>query len=208
MTNYPSSKEFLDMPRSMFARLFVMAAAAAVMVGIAAAQLKVAVINSQQAVLQTAEIKKASADLEAKFKPRTAEIEKLRKDLEGIQQKLQGGGEKLSQQAAADLNAQGQRVQRELQRMSQDLQEEVDAERNEILTKSSQHMQAVVRKLAEERALDVVVDADSDPLRKAHVGHHEGRHSCLRPGVSREVARIGRWPAISNTTESRTHGAR
>ncbi len=45
--------------------------------------------------------------------------------------------------------------------MSQDLQEEVDAERNEILTRSSQHMQAVVRKLAEERGLDFVVDAGS-----------------------------------------------
>lgn len=148
------------MLRNTFARLFVMVAAASVMAGMAAAQLKVAVINSQQAVLQTAEIKKASVDLEAKYKPRTAEIEKQRKELEGIQQKLQGGA-KLSQQVAADLNAQGQRIQRDLQRMSQDLQEEVDAERNEILTKSSQHMQAVVRKLAEERGLDFVVDAGS-----------------------------------------------
>jgi outer membrane protein len=149
------------MLRNTFARLFVMAAAASVVAGFAAAQVKVAVINSQQAVLQTAEIKKASVDLEAKYKPRTTAIEKLRKDLEEIQQKLQAGGEKMPQQAAADLNAQGQRKQRELQRLSQDLQEEVDAERNEILTKSNQHMQAVIRKVAEERGLDVVVDAGS-----------------------------------------------
>jgi outer membrane protein len=149
------------MLRNTFARLFVLAAAASAMAGIAAAQLKVAVINSQQAVLQTAEIKKASVDLEAKYKPRTAEIEKLRKDLEAIQQKLQAGGNKLPQREAADLTVEGQRKQRDLQRMSQDLQEEVDAERNEILTRSSQRLQAVVRKLAEERGLDVVVDAGS-----------------------------------------------
>lgn len=149
------------MVRNSFARLFTMAAAAAVLTGVAAAQTKVAVINMQQAVLATAEIKKASADLEAKYKPRQAEIEKLRKDLEEIQQKLQAGGGKLTPQAESELNAQGQRKQRELQRLSQDLQEEVDAVRNDVLAGSGQRMQAVVRKLAEERGFDVVVDAGS-----------------------------------------------
>jgi outer membrane protein len=115
----------------------------------------------QQAVLATAEIKKASADLEAKYRPRQVEIEKVRKELDDIQQKLQAGGGKLTPQAEADLNAQGQRKQRDLQRMSQDLQEEVDAVRNEVLAGSGQRMQAVVRKLAEERGVDVVVDSGS-----------------------------------------------
>jgi outer membrane protein len=149
------------MVRNSFVRLMMMAASAAVVAGVAAAQTKVAVINMQQAVLQTAEIKKASADLEAKYKPRTAEIEKVRKELEDIQQKLQAGSGKLSPQQEAELTAQGQRRQRDLQRMSQDLQEEVDAERNEILQHSGQRMQAVVHKLAEERGFDVVVDAGS-----------------------------------------------
>jgi outer membrane protein len=147
------------MVRNNFGRLMMMAASAAVVAGVALAQTKVAVINMQQAVLQTAEIKKASAALEAKYKPRTAEIDKVRKELEDLQQKLQAGGGKLSPQQEADLTAQGQRRQRDLQRMSQDLQEEVDAERNEILQGSGQRMQAVVRKLAEERGVDVVVEA-------------------------------------------------
>jgi outer membrane protein len=149
------------MVRNSFARLFAMAATAAVLAGVAAAQTKVAVINMQQAVLATAEIKKASAGLEAKYKPRQADLEKLRKDLDDIQQKLQAGGGKLAPQVESDLSAQGQRKQRDLQRMSQDLQEEVDAERNDILMKSGQRMQAVVRKLAEERGFDVVVDSGS-----------------------------------------------
>jgi outer membrane protein len=138
-----------------------MAATAAVFAGIAAAQTKVAVINIQSAVLQTAEIKKVSADLEAKYKPKQAEMEKLRTDIAGIQQKLQAGQGKLTPQVQADLTAEGQRKQRELQRKSQDFQEEFDAERNEILQKSGQQMAGVVRKLAEERAVDVVVDVSS-----------------------------------------------
>jgi outer membrane protein len=142
-------------------RLILTAASAAIFVSAAAAQSKVAVVNLQQAVLQTAEIKKASADLEAKFKPRQAELQKLQTELDSIQQQLQAGQGKLSPQAEADLNARGQRTQRDLQRRSQDLQEEVDAVRNEILGKSGQKMAEVVRKLAEERGVDVVVDAQS-----------------------------------------------
>jgi outer membrane protein len=124
--------------------------------GIASAQTKVGVINVQRAVLETAEIKKASAGLEAKYKPRQAEMEKVRLELEGVQQKIQAG--RLSPQQQADLTAQGQRRQRDLQRMGEDLQAEVEAERNEILSKSSQRMQEVVKKVAEEKGLDLVVD--------------------------------------------------
>lgn len=149
------------MLRHTSARFTLMAACAAVLVSTAAAQTKVAVVNLQQAVLQTAEIKKASAELEAKYKPRQAEIEKLQKDLEDIQQKLQAGQGKLTPQSEADLTVQGQRRQRDLQRKGQDLQEEVDAVRNDILTRSSQKMVTIVRKLADERGVDVVVDVQS-----------------------------------------------
>lgn len=122
----------------------------------ASAQSKVAVINLQRAVLESAEIKKASADMEAKYKPRQAEIEKLQKELQALEQQLQSG--KLTPQAEADIRAEGQRKQRDLQRKTEDLQNEVQYERNEILSASTQKMQEIVRKIAEEKALDVVVD--------------------------------------------------
>ena len=147
--------------RNTFAHLFVLTAATAVLAGTASAQTKVGVISMQQAVLQTAEIKKASAELEAKYKPRSNDIERIRKEVEDIQQKLQAGSGKMAPAAESELTAQGQRKQRELQRMTQDLQEEVDAVRNEVLMKSGQKMQGIVQKLAEERGLDVVVDAGS-----------------------------------------------
>src|SRR6185369_2472143 len=100
------------------------------------AQTKVAVINLQRAVLESAEIKKASAEMEARYKPRQAEIEKLTKDIQTIQQNLQSG--KLSPLGEQDATAQGQRKQRELTRLTEDLQADVDRERNEILSKSSQ----------------------------------------------------------------------
>lgn len=142
-------------------RFMLIAASAAVLAGTAAAQTKVGVINMQLAILNTAEIKRVSAESEAKFKPRQAEMEKVRKELEDLQQKLQAGQGKLSPMAASDLNAQAQRKQRELQRMSQDIQEEADAERSNVLARNGQRMQAIVRKLAEEHGLDIVVDTSS-----------------------------------------------
>jgi outer membrane protein len=123
-----------------------------------AAQTKVAVINLQRAVLESEEIVKAGAVMEAKYKPRQQEIEKIQRDLQTIQQQLQAGAGKLTPQAEADLTAQGQRKQRDLQRLNDDLQADVNAERNDILSKSSQKMSEVVKKLAEEKGYDMVVD--------------------------------------------------
>jgi len=125
---------------------------------VATAQTTVGVINLQKAVLDTAEIKKASAALEAKYKPRQAAMEKLRKELDDLQQKLQTLAGKLTQQAEAEMTMQMQRKQRDWQRLGEDLQADVDGERNDILSQSTQRMQEVVRKIAEAKGLDVVVD--------------------------------------------------
>jgi outer membrane protein len=125
--------------------------------GIATAQIKVAVINSQKAILDTEEIKKAQADLTAKYKPRQDQLEKLQKDLQDIQNQLQSG--KLNQLGEQELTAQGQKKQRDLQRVQQDLQEDADRDRNDILQRAGTRMQEVVKKLADEKALDLVVDS-------------------------------------------------
>jgi len=155
------------MGQTTFARLIFMAAAGVVAVGVASAQTKVAVINMQQAVLATAEIKKASSELEAKYKPRQTVLDQLRADLDGIQQKLQAGQGKLSPAVEQDLTLEGQRKQRTLQRLSQDLQEEVDNVRNDILAGAQRRMMEVVRKLADERGVDVIVDSGSTLFFKA-----------------------------------------
>jgi len=124
-------------------------------IGIASAQ-KTAVINSQKAVLETAEIKKAQVDLETKFKPRQDKIVQLQKDLQTIESQLNGG--KLNAMGEQELRAEGTKKQRDLQRLQQDLQDDVNLERNDILQRSGTRMQEVVKKLAEAKGLDIVMD--------------------------------------------------
>jgi outer membrane protein len=124
----------------------------------ASAQAKVSVINLQRAVLESAEIKKADADMQARYKPRTAAIEKLQKEIADIAQQLQTNAGKYTQQAEADLTAQGQKKQRDLQRLQEDLQADVDRERTEVLQKATLKMSDIVKKIAEEKGYDLVVD--------------------------------------------------
>src|SRR5260370_40211328 len=116
--------------------------------GAAPAQTKVAIVNLQKAVLDSDEIKKASAEMEAKYKPRQQAAQKIEQELQGIQQQLQSGTGKLTPQAEADLQATGARRQRELQHLSEDLQNDVNAERNDILHKACAKMQEEVNKVA------------------------------------------------------------
>ena len=133
--------------------------------GVGSAQTKMAVVNSQKAILDTAEIKKAQVDLEAKFKPRQDQMARLTKELQDIQTQLQSG--KLNQNGEQELTVLGQRKQRELQRLQDDLQADVDRERNDILQRSGTHMQEIVKKLADEKGLDVVIDTSNTVFYKA-----------------------------------------
>jgi outer membrane protein len=139
--------------------------AAVATIGTAAAQTKVAVVNSQKAVLDTNEIKKAQLDLQAKYKTRQDQMDKLQKDLQDIQTQLQSG--KLNQFGEQDLTAQGQKKQRELTRLQQDLQEDVDRDRQDILQRAGTRMQETVKKLADEKGLDIVVDTSNTVFYKA-----------------------------------------
>jgi outer membrane protein len=121
------------------------------------AQTKVAVISLQKALYETAEIKKAEAEMQATFGPRQAQAEKLNKELAEISAKLQND-QTLTQQAGFDLQAEGKRKQTELTRINEDLQADAQSMRTAVLGKATDKMQQVVKKLAEEKGLDLVVD--------------------------------------------------
>ncbi|MBI3683065.1 MAG: OmpH family outer membrane protein [Acidobacteria bacterium] len=124
----------------------------------ATAQTKVAIIDMREAVNTTAEVKKAVSALEAKLKPKQVDADKLQRDLQDIQNKLQTLQGKLTPQGEAELMAQGQRKQRELQRLQEDLDAELQREQQEVGARALQRMREVVKKLAEAQQLDVVVD--------------------------------------------------
>jgi outer membrane protein len=152
-------------------RLFTIPALAVCVAGLisstAAAQTKVGVVNFQKALLDTAELKKASVDLQNEFKPRQDQLEKVQRELADIQTQLQASAGKLSAAGEAELQARGQRRQTEATRLTQDLQDDVTARRNTVLQRSGTRMTEIVKKLAEEKGFDVVVDTQNTYYFKA-----------------------------------------
>jgi outer membrane protein len=128
----------------------------AVMQAQAIAPAKIGIVNAQKAVADTQEIKKAQAALEAKYRPRQQTMEQLQRDLQSIQQQLSGPS--LAPEREAQLRQTAAEKQKQLQRASEDLQGDVNAERQDILGRAGRQMTEVVRKLAEQRGVDMIVD--------------------------------------------------
>jgi outer membrane protein len=127
--------------------------------GFASAQTKLGIVDMRRAILESAEIKKASADMELKYKPRQEEGVRLQKQITDIQTQLQNGQGKMAQAQEVDLQAQLGRRQRELRNLSDDLQADIQRDRDEILGKAQANMKAVVDKLAADKGLDIVLDS-------------------------------------------------
>lgn len=145
---------------SKFRSVLLFAAIAGISVAAARAQApppaKVAIINAQKSVADTLEIKKAQAILEAKYRPRQQAIENLQRELQSIQQQLSAPN--IAPDREAQLRADGTQKQKQLQRLSEDLQADVNAERQDILGSSGRRMTEIVKKIAEERGIDIVID--------------------------------------------------
>ncbi len=122
----------------------------------AIAPVKLAIINAQKAVADTQDMKKTQAALEAKYKPRTQAIQTLQTQLQTIQQQLSAPN--LPPDREAQLRADGTQKQKEAQRLTEDLQADLNNERQDILGRAGRQMTDVVRKIAEERGIDVVID--------------------------------------------------
>ena len=122
----------------------------------AIAPAKVAIINAQKAVADTQEIKRAQAALETKYRPRQQAVQNLQSQLQSIQQQLSTPN--LPPDRESQLRADGTQKQKGLQRLSEDLQSDVNAERQDILSRAGRQMTDVVKKISEERGIDVVID--------------------------------------------------
>lgn len=126
------------------------------MAGAASAQ-TVGVVDTAKVLAEVAEIKKAQDALSAKFKPKEQELEALQKELQSLQQQLQQGQGKLTGAAEADLTLKGQMKERQFNRLRDDVQAQVEEERQGVLLKAQDHLVAAIAEVAKAKNLDVVV---------------------------------------------------
>jgi outer membrane protein len=148
--------------QTMFSKSLALAVCAAGLFSVPAmAQTKVGVVSLQKAILETAEIKKSANDMQLRYKKRQDDLDKASRELNDIQTQLQSAQGKLSAAGEADLTARGARKEREVKRLDEDLRADVDRDRTEILGRAQTRMQEIVKKVSDEKGLDMVVEASA-----------------------------------------------
>ena len=144
------------MHRKRVTALLFLAAAMAVPSALMA-QFTVGIIDVRQALEGTAEIKKKAEQMQATFSLAMTSSTSSRRSW----RKSRRSFRPLPGDAGLQLQTEGQRKQREAQRLQEDLQTDTDYERNEILQAANQRLRAIVNQVAQEKDLDLVVDISS-----------------------------------------------
>jgi Skp family chaperone for outer membrane proteins len=127
----------------------------------AAAPTKIGVIDIQTAILATNEGQRDFGALQTKFQPKKAELETMSKEIEGLQKQLDSTGDKLNEQARADLVRQIDTKKKTAQRAYEDANSDFDSQKNEILQRLGNKVYATLDKYAKENNYAVIVDVSS-----------------------------------------------
>src|SRR5437667_4122688 len=122
---------------------------------------KVAIINVQNAILSTKEGQKTANELSAKFAPKKTALEKKQADLANIQDQLRKGSATMSEDVKAKLKRDFETGNKNLQRDTQDAQDELDQENGKLMQELGNKMMGIIEKYATQNAIALVVDVSN-----------------------------------------------
>ena len=124
---------------------------------------KIGVIDMQSALLGTKDGQKAAAELKAKFTPKETELQKRQQDLQAKQEQFRKTENTISDEAKATLTRDIDLLTRNLQRDSEDANQDLQGEQQRILGDLSQKMNQVMGKYANDKQLTLILDVSGQP---------------------------------------------
>lgn len=122
---------------------------------------KIGVIQIQQAIVATNEGQRDFQALDKKFEPKRSELQQLQKEIEDLQKQIQAQGDKLNDQARAEMSKNLESKQKTLQRSAQDAQDEYQTQSNEIAQRIGGKLIQVVDKYAKDNSYSMILDASN-----------------------------------------------
>jgi outer membrane protein len=122
---------------------------------------KVAIIHVQNAILSTKEGQKAANELSTKFAPKKAELDKKQADLAGLQDQLRKGSATMSEDMKNKLMRDFDAGNKNLQRDTQDAQEELDQEQGKVMQELGNKMMGLIEKYSTQNGIALVVDVSN-----------------------------------------------
>ncbi|MFZ0935899.1 MAG: OmpH family outer membrane protein, partial [Bryobacteraceae bacterium] len=122
---------------------------------------KIAIINIQTAILNSKDGQKAAADVQAKFNPRKTELDKKRSEVDALQDQLRKGSATMSDEAKARLQREIDSGTKDLNRRSQDLNDDLEQEQGRIMQDLGAKMMKIVEEYATQNGYSVVLDVSN-----------------------------------------------
>jgi outer membrane protein len=119
---------------------------------------KVGSINIEQAIFGTNEGRRDFEALSKKLEPKQNELKAQNDELEALKKQLNTQGDKLNEDAAANLRKQIETKQKSFDRSVQDAQEEAGNQQNDIAQRVLQKMAPMIVKYSQENGFGVIVD--------------------------------------------------
>jgi len=125
---------------------------------------KVAYVNLQAVAQLSVEGKAANAKVQALTQKKQAEIADKTKALQASQQKLQTGGSVMNDQARGTLEKEIDRQTRELERLQQDAQADLNELQQELQAEFQKKMFPVLQQLSIEKGLHLLLNVPSETV--------------------------------------------
>jgi outer membrane protein len=121
---------------------------------------KSGVVDVRQAIVSTAEGKQASAELQSQFAARKNELEALSKQIATRRDRL-AGAQMLSEDERASLERQGQHLTTQYDRKSTDLNEDLQAEQNDVVERIGRKLMDVLQRCSNEKGYAALFDSSA-----------------------------------------------
>jgi outer membrane protein len=131
---------------------------------------KVAFVVLQRIANESAEGKAASAQIQGLQQKKAAELADKQKQLQGIQAKLEKEGTVMSATAQADLTKQAERINTEIQRFTQDAQQELAELQQQLQQQFESRVTPVLEEVRKEKGLLMIFNGPDSGLVAADPG--------------------------------------
>ena len=131
---------------------------------------KVAFVVLQRIVNESAEGKAASGQIQALQQKKANELNDKQKQLQAIQQKLEKEGAVLSASATGDLQKQVEKLNVEIQRFTQDAQQEIQDLQNALQAQFQQKIDPILAQVGQEKGLHFIFNGPDSGLVWADLG--------------------------------------
>jgi len=122
---------------------------------------KIVTINIQDAILACNEGQRDFEALNKKLEPKQTELKNMNDEVESLKKQLNTGGDKLGEDARANLVKQIEQKQKALERAVQDARDDAQTQQQEIGNRILQKMGPVIIKYAGDKGLGLIVDTSN-----------------------------------------------